>query len=75
MKVWIDQDLCSGDGLCSETTPAVFAMGDDGVAHVLMPDGSQGNGHDDMAPVSADQESDVRDSAAECPTECIFVED
>ena len=75
MKVWIDQELCSGDGLCTETTPAVFAMGDDGVAHVLMPDGSQGNGVDDMAPVPADQEAAVRDSAAECPTECIFIED
>jgi ferredoxin len=75
MKVWIDQDLCSGDGLCSETTPEVFAMGDDGVAHVLMSGGSLGNGRGDMAPVSADQEGAVRDSAAECPTECIFIED
>jgi ferredoxin len=75
MKVWIDQDLCSGDGLCSETTSGVFAMGDDGVAHVLMPDGSLGNGCDDMALVSADQESAVRDSACECPTECNFIDD
>ena len=27
MSVWIDQDLCTGDGLCLEIVPAVFALG------------------------------------------------
>jgi len=31
MKVWIDQDLCTGDGLCEEIAPDVFIMLDDGV--------------------------------------------
>ena len=26
MKVWIDQDLCTGDGLCEEIAPAVFTL-------------------------------------------------
>ena len=26
MKVWIDQDLCTGDGLCEEIAPDVFAL-------------------------------------------------
>ena len=30
MKVWIDQDLCTGDGLCEEIAPAVFTLLDDG---------------------------------------------
>ena len=34
MKVWIDQDLCTGDGLCEEISPAVFALLDDGLAYV-----------------------------------------
>ena len=34
MKVWIDQDLCTGDGLCEEIAPDVFAMLDDGLAYV-----------------------------------------
>src|SRR5204862_6306951 len=34
MKVWIDQDLCTGDGLCEEIAPAVFTLLDDGLAHV-----------------------------------------
>lgn len=34
MRVWIDQDLCTGDGLCAEIAPAVFDMHDDGLAYV-----------------------------------------
>jgi len=32
MKVWIDQDLCTGDGLCEEIAPSVFTLLDDGLA-------------------------------------------
>ena len=32
MKVWIDQDLCTGDGICVEIAPDVFALLDDGLA-------------------------------------------
>ena len=59
MRVWVDQGLCSADGLCSETVPSVFAMGDDGVAHVLLPDGSLGNGREEMALVPPEREGDV----------------
>ena len=34
MKVWIDQDLCTGDGLCEEIAPDVFTLLDDGLANV-----------------------------------------
>ena len=34
MKVWIDQDLCTGDGLCEEICPDVFTLLDDGLAYV-----------------------------------------
>ena len=34
MKVWIDQDLCTGDGLCEEIAPVVFTLLDDGLAYV-----------------------------------------
>ena len=34
IKVWIDQDLCTGDGLCAEIAPDVFQMHDDGLAYV-----------------------------------------
>ena len=35
MKVWIDQDLCTGDGLCEEIAPAVFTLLDDGLADAV----------------------------------------
>ena len=41
MKVWIDQDLCTGDGLCEEIAPAVFTLLDDGLAYVKEGDASQ----------------------------------
>ena len=34
MKVWIDQDLCTGDGLCEEIAPDVFIGLDDGLYYV-----------------------------------------
>lgn len=34
MKVWIDQDLCTGDGICAEICPKIFEMDDDGLAYV-----------------------------------------
>ena len=34
MRVWIDQDLCTGDGLCAEIAPDVFTMMPDGLAYV-----------------------------------------
>lgn len=32
MRVWIDQGLCTGDGLCTDRCPEVFALLDDGVS-------------------------------------------
>ncbi len=34
MKVWIDQDLCTGDGICVEICPSLFDMHEDGLAYV-----------------------------------------
>ena len=34
MRVWIDQDLCTGDGLCTDHAPAVFTLLEDGIAYV-----------------------------------------
>ncbi|MEA2717265.1 MAG: ferredoxin [Actinomycetota bacterium] len=75
MKVWIDQDLCTGDGLCEEIAPDVFTLLDDGLAYVreggktLSPGGVEG-----LAVVPAGQEDGTIESAEECPGECIFIE-
>ncbi len=75
MKVWIDQDLCTGDGLCEEIAPAVFTLLDDGLAYVKEGDDvkSQPGGAAGLAAVPEDLEGAVAEAAAECPGECIFI--
>ena len=78
MKVWIDQDLCTGDGLCEELCGDIFYGGDDVLFYVkeagsVTPKepthrmGESVNVPDDLAEA-------VIESAEECPGECIFVE-
>jgi ferredoxin len=76
MKVWIDQDLCTGDGLCEEIAPAVFTLLDDGLAYVKDGDKvfSEPGGSAGMAAVPAELEDAVVEASEECPGECIFVE-
>ena len=76
MKVWIDQDLCTGDGLCEEIAPDVFALLDDGLAYVKEGDKifSDPGGPEGLATIPAGQEEAVIESAEECPGECIFIE-
>lgn len=76
MKVWIDQDLCTGDGLCEEIAPDVFTLLDDGLAYVKEGDKvfSEPGGAEGLANVPAGQEEAVIESAEECPGECIFIE-
>ena len=80
MRVWIDQDLCTGDGLCEEIAPDVFVLLDDGLAYVREgpkifaesvgnPEGGAG-----IALVPAGQEDTTIETAEECPGECIFIE-
>lgn len=75
MKVWIDQELCTGDGLCGEICPDVFVLMEDGLSYVKQ-GGSIFNdpgGNSQMATVPSTLEGAVRDAAEECPGECIFI--
>ena len=72
MKVWIDQDLCTGDGLCEEICPSRFVLVD-GLATVRAGDGRPA-AHGASANVADDELDAVLDAADECPGECIFVE-
>jgi ferredoxin len=73
MKVWIDKDLCTGDGLCEEIAPDVFTLLDDGLAYVKEGDTvyatAKGNpqGADGMADIPDGQLDAVIESAEECP--------
>jgi ferredoxin len=75
MKVWIDQDLCTGDGLCEEIAPAVFTLLDDGLAWVKEDDSVLAEGGSvAKAQVVEGLEDSVTEAAEECPGECIFIE-
>lgn len=81
MRVWIDQDLCTGDGLCAEIAPDLFFMHDDGLAYVKdrgtsgmtgdAPTLKMGTG---MAQVPDELLDATIEAAEECPGECIFIE-
>jgi len=76
MRVWIDQDLCTGDGLCTDYVPDVFTLLDDGIAYVVDA-GTVCNdpgGASQTAGVPAHLEKLVVDAASVCPGECILVE-
>ena len=89
MKVWIDQDLCTGDGLCVEICPSLFDMHDDGLAYVKEanwkslygPDNSRSDKSDPVLQMAVgtatvpDELAEVAiEAAEECPGECIFLE-
>ena len=61
MKVWIDQDLCTGDGLCEEICPDVFALDDEGLSYVA------------TAEVPPELETKAREAADNCPERAITV--
>jgi ferredoxin len=85
LMVWIDQDLCTGDGICEEICPDVFQGRDDGLwvvketasnwgADIVFdgtqaPDGSRG-----VARVPTSLTDSVVEAAEECPGECIMIE-
>jgi ferredoxin len=74
LEVWIDHDLCTGDGICAQYAPDVFELDIDGVAYVKAdPAGELLTGAEARVPVPADLVLAVIDSAKECPGECIRV--
>ena len=85
LMVWIDQDLCTGDGICEEIAPDVFLGRDDGLwvvkeeashfGSTIIFDGNQApDGSRGVARVPDSQIADVVDAATECPGECIMIE-
>lgn len=62
-KVSVDKDLCIGCGLCADTCPSVFALGNDGKAEVKSQDEANAN------------LACAKDAASTCPTEAIKVEE
>jgi len=62
MKAIVDEDACTGCGLCEEICPQVFELGDD-VSEVIV---------DEIPP---EAEDDAREAEAECPVEAITIQE
>ncbi|WBB81111.1 ferredoxin [Micromonospora sp. WMMD882] len=73
LQVWVDQDLCTGDGLCVQYAPEVFEFDVDGLAYVKGDDGELRQDPGARVAVPAHLRLEVIDSAKECPGECIHV--
>lgn len=74
--MWIDQDLCTGDGLCVDHCPDVFTLLEDGIAYVVadgVPQNDPG-GSRSLVDVSPRNVQAVVEAADVCPGECIFLE-
>lgn len=62
MRVWIEAECCTGDGLCQDLCAEVFEMQDDGLAHVKQ----------DTVPLEL--EDVILKAQAQCAGECIYVQ-
>lgn len=78
LKVWIDQDLCTGDGLCEEIVPQIFFGHSDGLFYVKEA-GSETPAEPthtmtDSVAVPSELVEATIEAAEECPGECIFID-
>ena len=73
LTVHIDQDLCTGDGLCVQYAPDVFEFDIDGLAYVKGDDGELRTDPGQRVDVPSGLRLDIIDAAKDCPGECIHV--
>jgi len=85
MNVWIDQQLCTGDGQCADICPELFFLHDDGATYraYVRRAGESGRTPSEepeltmrggSSEVPRSLERAVNEAAEYCPGECIFVE-
>jgi ferredoxin len=73
MQVWIDQDCCTGAGLCVDRCPDLFVVLEDGLGYVQV-GGVVVSDPGRASPVPTRREEDAIDAAEHCPGECIYLE-
>ena len=73
LEVEVDQELCTGDGLCVTYAPEVFEFDIDGLAYVKDAAGELQQAAGARIAVPANVALEVLNSAAGCPGECIHV--
>jgi len=72
--VRVDQNACTGDGLCVELAPSVFEFDVDGLAYVKDESGELRTAAGEYVGVPLPVVGAVLDAADECPGTCIYVE-
>jgi ferredoxin len=76
MRVWVDSDLCSGTGQCSEIAPDIFVLLDGGSSAAkqngVVP--RDVNGEIEWAQVPEDRMDAALHAANQCPGEIIHIE-
>ncbi len=72
MKVWIDQDDCTGAGLCVDHCPELFIVLEDGIGYVH--EGRHVITDAEHVLVPRRYEQAAIDAVERCPGECIYVE-
>jgi ferredoxin len=73
LRVWIDQELCTGDGLCVQDAPDTFEFDVDGLAYVKGSDGELLTEPGATTTISESAAREVLESAKDCPGRCIHV--
>jgi ferredoxin len=74
MRVWIDQDCCTGAGLCVDHCPELFIVLDDGIGYVRDGMTVMTDPNDPSVAVPRRYEQAAIDAVERCPGECIFLE-
>ena len=75
LEVSIDQDACTGDGLCVQYAPDVFEFDIDGLAYVKNAEGELLTTEGSQTRVPERLRLDIVNAAHDCPGECIYVRD
>jgi ferredoxin len=72
MRVWIDQDCCTGAGLCVDHCPELFIVLEDGIGYVR--DGPAVIHDNASVLVPRRSEQAAIDAVERCPGECIYLD-
>jgi ferredoxin len=73
LEVQVDQELCTGDGLCVTYAPEIFEFDIDGLAYVKDGAGNLQQESSARVLVPENLRLDVLNSAEGCPGDCIHV--
>lgn len=74
MRVWVDRDLCTGCGCCTEIAPEIFVLTPAGLTSLINNDFFVVDGLNiDSAFVPADLHARAREAAETCPGEVITI--